>query len=97
MFHKNEAHRKKKGRNHGKLSYKGTCSKEINFEVDGDTIRSVQFVGGCAGNTMGISKLIEGMNIDEAIKRLSGIRCGLRPTSCPDQLARALLRYKESR
>ena len=76
---------------------KGTCSKEINFEVDGDTIRSVQFVGGCAGNTMGISKLIEGMNIDEAIKRLSGIRCGLRPTSCPDQLARALLRYKESR
>ena len=76
---------------------KGTCSKEINFEVDGDTIQSVQFVGGCAGNTVGISKLIEGMNIDEAIKRLSGIRCGLKPTSCPDQLAKALLGYKESR
>ena len=76
---------------------KGTCSREINFEVEGDTIRSVQFVGGCAGNTMGISKLIEGMNIDEAISRLSGIRCGLKPTSCPDQLAKALMRYKEGR
>ena len=75
---------------------KGTCSREINFEVEGDIIRSVQFVGGCAGNTMGLSKLLEGMNVDEAIRRLSGIRCGLKPTSCPDQLAKALLQYKES-
>ncbi len=68
----------------------GVCSRQINVELDGDTIKSVEFVGGCAGNTMGISHLVKGMNVDEAIERMEGIRCGNKPTSCPDQLAKAL-------
>lgn len=73
----------------------GVCAREINFEVDGDTVKSVQFVGGCAGNTQGVARLIEGMNIDEAIRRMEGIKCGVKGTSCPDQLAKALKSYKE--
>lgn len=73
----------------------GVCSRQINVELDGDTIKSVEFVGGCAGNTMGISHLVKGMNVDEAIKRMEGIRCGNKPTSCPDQLAKALRAAKE--
>ena len=69
---------------------KGTCSTYIDIELDGDVIRSVSFFGGCNGNLQGISKLVEGMKADEAIKRLKGIRCGFKPTSCPDQLAVAL-------
>lgn len=72
----------------------GVCSREINVEVDGDVISSVSFVGGCNGNTQGISSLVKGMNIDEAISRLSGIRCGFKETSCPDQLAQALKQIK---
>lgn len=72
---------------------RGTCSRVINFEVEGDIIKYVEFVGGCSGNTQGISKLIEGMNIHEAISRIEGIKCGPRSTSCPDQLARALKEY----
>ncbi|MCQ5201567.1 TIGR03905 family TSCPD domain-containing protein [Mordavella massiliensis] len=68
----------------------GVCSRQINVELDGDTIKSVEFIGGCAGNTMGISHLVKGMNVDEAIERMEGIRCGNKPTSCPDQLAKAL-------
>ena len=68
----------------------GVCSRQINVELDGDTIKSVEFVGGCAGNTMGISHRDRGMNVDEAIERMEGIRCGNKPTSCPDQLAKAL-------
>lgn len=68
----------------------GVCSKAINIELDGDTIKEVQFVGGCNGNTKGICALVRGMKVDDAINRLSGITCGSRPTSCPDQLARAL-------
>lgn len=68
----------------------GVCSRQINVELDGDTIKSVEFVGGCAGNTIGISHLVKGMNVDEAIERMEGIRCGNKPTSCPDQLAKAL-------
>ena len=68
----------------------GVCSRQINVELDGDTIKSVEFVGGCAGNTMGISHLVKGMNVDEAIERMEGLRCGNKPTSCPDQLAKAL-------
>lgn len=68
----------------------GVCSRQINVELDGDTIKSVEFIGGCAGNTMGISHLVKGMNVDDAIKRMEGIRCGNKPTSCPDQLAKAL-------
>ena len=69
---------------------KGTCSSYIDIELDGDVIRSVSFFGGCNGNLQGISKLVEGMKAEEAIKRLKGIRCGFKPTSCPDQLAIAL-------
>lgn len=77
-----------------KYTPKGVCSREIDVEVDGDVITSVSFVGGCNGNTQGISSLVKGMNIDEAISRLSGIRCGFRDTSCPDQLAQALKQIK---
>ena len=73
----------------------GVCSHEIRFDIDGDIIKSVQFVGGCSGNTQGVSRLIQGMNIDEAIRRIDGIDCGGRGTSCPDQLAKALKEYKE--
>ncbi len=78
------------------LSYttKGTCSQEIDIVLDGDCIESVKFVGGCSGNTQGVAALVKGMNIDEAIGRLKGIRCGFKPTSCPDQLARALEEMK---
>ena len=69
---------------------KGVCSQEIHFELDGDTIKSVEFIGGCSGNTQGIASLVRGMKVSDAISRLEGIRCGFRPTSCPDQLATAL-------
>lgn len=69
---------------------KGVCAREIRFELDGDTIKSVEFIGGCNGNTKGISSLVNGMKVEEVIKRLKGTTCGPRPTSCPDQLALAL-------
>ena len=68
----------------------GVCSQMIRFDIDDDRIHSVEFVGGCAGNAQGVSRLIEGMKVDDAIARMEGIRCGNKPTSCPDQLARAL-------
>lgn len=69
----------------------GTCSKKITFDIaDDDTVHAVQFTGGCNGNLQGLSKLIEGMKVDEVISRIEGIKCGARPTSCPDQLAKAL-------
>ena len=68
----------------------GTCSRQIDFELDGNMIKSVVFTGGCHGTLQGISKLVEGMNAEEAIKRLRGICCGSKTTSCPDQLAIAL-------
>ena len=74
---------------------KGTCSRVINIETEGDTIKEVSFMGGCHGNLQGISRLVEGMEIDEAIEKLSGIRCGMKSTSCPDQLARALSEMKD--
>ena len=73
----------------------GVCSYEMIIEVNGNTIKKVTIEGGCAGNTVGVSRLIEGMNIDEAIKRLKGIQCGYKGTSCPDQLAIALEEIKE--
>lgn len=76
---------------------KGVCSQQILFDVDGDTVKSVRFIGGCSGNTQGVARLVEGMNIDDAINRLSGIRCGAKTTSCPDQLATALKEYKATR
>lgn len=72
----------------------GVCSREISFEVKNNKLYDVEFVGGCSGNTQGLGRLVEGMEVDEAIKRLDGIHCGPRPTSCPDQLARALKQYK---
>lgn len=69
---------------------KGVCSSKIIVEVDGDVIRSIEFVGGCPGNTMGISKLCVGKTIEEVILLLRGIDCRGRGTSCPDQLAQAL-------
>ncbi len=69
---------------------KGTCSQAIDVEVENGIITSVQFVGGCAGNTAGIAKLVVGMNADDVIRKLEGTPCGMRSTSCPDQLARAL-------
>lgn len=69
---------------------KGVCSKEIHFDIEGDTIKSVKFVGGCSGNTQGVSRLVEGMKVQEAIDRLSGIDCNGKGTSCPDQLSKAL-------
>lgn len=74
------------------MQYKtqGTCATAINVEINDGFIESVQFIGGCNGNTQGISALVKGMPVDEAIKRLKGIRCGFKPTSCPDQLAKAL-------
>lgn len=74
------------------MDYKtrGTCSQMIHLELDGDIIKSVEFVGGCAGNTLGIASLVTGMKAEDAIARLEGIRCGFKPTSCPDQLAQAL-------
>ena len=70
---------------------RGVCSRDISIEVAEDgTIRPVEFVGGCHGNLQGISRLVEGMPVEEAIRRLDGIRCGGKSTSCPDQLAQAL-------
>ena len=67
------------------MQYKtrGTCSQLINLELDGDVIKSVEFIGGCDGNLQGISKLVTGMKAEDAIKRLEGIQCGFKPTSCP--------------
>ena len=68
----------------------GTCSKEIHFEVEDGIITSVKFLGGCPGNTLGVSTLCVGRTVEEVIKMLEGIKCGPRPTSCPDQLSKAL-------
>ena len=72
----------------------GTCSREISFEVENGKVKNVQFFGGCNGNLKGIGALVEGMDIDEVIARVEGITCGLKSTSCPDQLARALKEAK---
>ena len=69
---------------------KGTCSTSIDVELKDGVIDSVKFTGGCNGNLQGISALVKGMKSEEAISRLKGIRCGFKPTSCPDQLAHAL-------
>lgn len=74
----------------------GVCSREISFDVVDNKLKNVSFVGGCSGNTQGLSRLVEGMDIDDVISRTEGINCGFRPTSCPDQLARALKQYKEN-
>ena len=76
----------------------GTCSRQIIIDVDDNgIIENVTFIGGCNGNTKGISSLVKGMKIDEVITKLQGIQCGFRPTSCPDQLATALKQIKEKK
>ena len=74
------------------MQYKtnGVCSRLINFDIVDNKVKNVEFIGGCAGNAQGVARLNEGMDVNEAIRRMEGIRCGARNTSCPDQLARAL-------
>lgn len=72
---------------------KGVCCRQIHVEVENNMIQEVAFLGGCSGNTQGVAALVKGMSVEEAIKRLKGIRCGARSTSCPDQLAKALEAY----
>lgn len=68
----------------------GVCSQKIDFDIVDGKVHNVRFTGGCNGNLQGIGRLIEGMDVHEAISRLEGVRCGMKQTSCPDQLARAL-------
>ena len=74
---------------------KGTCSREISFDVVDNKVTNVRFLGGCSGNTQGVAALVEGLDVNEAIKRMDGIDCAGRGTSCPDQLAKALKLYLE--
>lgn len=68
----------------------GTCCRQMDLDVEDGVVKSVTFYGGCHGNLQGISSLVRGMKVEEVIQRLDGIRCGMKPTSCPDQLCRAL-------
>ena len=77
------------------FSPKGVCSRKMTIEIEGDTVKSLSVLGGCNGNLKGISSLVAGMKIDEIIKRLDGIDCAGKGTSCPAQLAIALKQYKE--
>ena len=74
----------------------GTCSQRIYFEIEDGKVKNVEYFGGCNGNLKGISSLVEGMDVDEVISRLEGTTCGMKPTSCPDQLAQALKKAKEA-
>lgn len=73
-----------------KYTTQGTCSRFIDFDLEDGIVKNVVFTGGCNGNLKGIGALVEGMTAEEAIRRLTGIKCGFKPTSCPDQLAKAL-------
>lgn len=76
----------------------GTCSSAITFDLEGDIVTNVKFTGGCNGNLKGISSLVDGMTVDEIVKKLCGTTCGFKNTSCPDQLARAVSKaYNESK
>ena len=79
-----------------KITYKtsGVCSRSIDIEIENNIIIAAKYHGGCSGNTQGVAALVAGMSVDEAISRLSGIKCGFKTTSCPDQLAKALAEYK---
>lgn len=69
---------------------RGVCSRKIEFDLENGVIRNMRFSGGCNGNTTGLSRLVEGMKAQDVIARLKGVRCGMRPTSCPDQMSQAL-------
>lgn len=73
----------------------GVCASAIEFEIEDGILKDVKFNGGCQGNTTGVSVLVKGMPVDEVIEKLSGIQCGFKGTSCPDQLSKALVQYKE--
>ena len=75
---------------------RGTCARKILFDVEDGKVHNVQFINGCSGNTQGIAKLCEGMDVNEVIDRVEGIRCGMKPTSCPDQLAKALRAVRDN-
>ena len=75
---------------------KGVCSQLMDIEVEDGKIESVKITGGCSGHLQGISSLLKGMDVDEAISRMEGIRCGIKATSCPDQIAQALKQYKNA-
>lgn len=74
---------------------KGVCAGEMIIDIEGDIVKNVRIVGGCAGNSLGISSLVKDMKIDDVISKLKGLPCGRKPTSCPDQLAQALESIKE--
>ena len=82
-----------------KITYtpRGVCSRQIEVVLDGDIIKRVEFVGGCMGNTQGVARLVEGMTVEEAVTRLEGIECGRKGTSCPDQLAKAIIELVKKR
>ena len=73
----------------------GVCSREMIIELDGNIIKKLTILGGCAGNTVGVSRLVENRTVDEVIEMLKGIPCGIKGTSCPDQVAKALEQYKK--
>ena len=75
---------------------KGVCSMRMIFNIEGNIVKSLKIIGGCPGNTIGVSKLVEGKNIEEVIQMLKGIPCGGKGTSCPDQIAIALEEYKKA-
>ena len=75
---------------------KGVCSRQIDLVIEDNIIVDAKFTGGCSGNTQGVASLVIGMNVDEAIRRIKGIKCGMKDTSCPDQLSRALEASKEA-
>ena len=79
-----------------KYTPQGVCSMQMIFQIEGDIIKSLKIIGGCPGNTVGVSKLVVGKTVDEVIEMLKGIPCGMRGTSCPGQVARALEEYKKS-
>ena len=81
-----------------KITYRprGVCSQLMEIEIEDDRIKEVKVTGGCSGNLQGISKLLVGMDVDDAIARMEGIRCGVQPTSCPDQLSKALKKLKKA-
>ena len=82
---------------HYEYKTKGTCSQKILFDIEDGKVRNVTFISGCNGNLQGIGRLVEGMDAQEVIDRVSGIRCGMKATSCPDQLATALRKALESK
>jgi len=74
---------------------RGVCARRVSFDIEDNKVKNVNFLGGCQGNTTGVARLIEGMDVDDAISRLNGIDCGGKGTSCPDQLAKALMQTKQ--